>query len=559
MLLGIDVGGTHTDAVVVGRQGVAAAAKTATCHENLLVSVQEALRQVLPAAATAGKIRQVNLSTTLTTNAIVEDRLEATGVFVVAGPGVDPARHQTGEHYFSCRGAIDHRGKVRQPLDREEIAAWQRRCQEKGLRTYAVAGKFSPRNPEHELELRTLLQDQADFVSVGHQLGGRLNFPRRVATSFYNAAVWRSFNRFADAVSTSAREFGLEASIDILKADGGTMPLELSRRQPVQSILSGPAASVMGIIALCEISDDAVILDIGGTTTDIAIFAGGTPLLETDGIAIGRHPTLVRAIITRSIGVGGDSGIRADDGKIKVGPQRPGPAMAFGGRHPTLIDACNLLGISRVGDHQASCRGLENLAAELQLEAAAVAREALKSAVSQISTAAGELIAELNNRPVYTVHEMLAPEIIRPQKLYLMGGPAQVLASPLAESLGLEAIVPPDFAVANAIGAALTRTTMEIELFADTEKKQFFIPNLEISRKIPFQYSLEEAISDGKKYLRGYLDKLGAAVPEEEITVIEADSFTMINNYFKVGKNIRVNCQVRPGIRPQYSKGLKKA
>ncbi|MBW1645140.1 MAG: hydantoinase/oxoprolinase family protein [Deltaproteobacteria bacterium] len=556
MLLGIDVGGTHTDAVVVGRQGIVAAAKTVTRHDDLLSSVRAALQQVLPAAE-AGKIRQVNLSTTLTTNAIVEDRLEKTGVFVVAGPGVDPNGCRTGDHYFTCRGSIDHRGKVRQPLDREEIASWGQQCRENGLRTYAVVGKFSPRNPEHELELHDLLRGQADFIAVGHQLGGRLNFPRRVATSYYNAAVWRAYNRFADAVSDSVREFGLEAAIDILKADGGTMPLALSRRQPVQSILSGPAASVMGIIALCDISDDAVILDIGGTTTDIAIFAGGAPLLETDGIVIGRHPTLVRAIITRSIGVGGDSCIWSQAGRLGVGPQRRGPAMAFGGRHPTLIDACNFLGISRVGDHQTSLAGLRQLAAELQLKPEMVARAALESAIGQITVATGELIAELNNRPVYTVHEMLAPEIIQPQHLYLMGGPAQVLAPALGEAFNLPTTVPPEFAVANAIGAALTRTTMEIELFADTEKKQFFIPNLEISKKIPFQYSLEEAISDGKQHLAAYLRQLDIEVAEEEITVIEADSFNMINNYFKVGKNIRVNCQLRPGIREQYSQGLR--
>jgi len=372
MLLGIDVGGTHTDAVVINRQGLAATAKVATDHDNLLHSVQEALEKVLRDVSPR-QIRNLNLSTTLTTNAIIEQKLEPVGMLVAAGPGIDPRQYKIGDYFFPCRGSIDHRGVERAPLLDDEIEKHLQNCREAGIRCYAVVSKFSPRNPVHEKIIQQKLQPQADFITVGHQLSGRLNFPRRIATAYYNSAIQPPFNRFADAIESSIEKLGIQAPINILKADGGTMPFAVSRQLPVQSILSGPAASVMGIVALCDIHDDAVILDIGGTTTDIAVFAAGSPLLQKEGIALGGHATLVQAIITRSIGIGGDSLVQVKQGKLTVGPQRHGPAMAFGGTQPTLIDACNVQGLPTTGNKQASMDGMVELAKELDLPLPALA------------------------------------------------------------------------------------------------------------------------------------------------------------------------------------------
>ena len=165
------------------------------------------------------------------------------------------------------------------------------------------------------------------------QLGGALNFPRRVATAYFNCAVWRLYNQFATAVERALAGMGLgHVKVNMLKADGGTMPLPRSRRMPVQSIFSGPAASVMGIIALTDIFHDSVILDIGGTTTDIAIFADGAPLIEREGIAIGSHPTLVPALKVLSIGIGGDSAISVSrsSATVRVGPQPARPVRVPG-------------------------------------------------------------------------------------------------------------------------------------------------------------------------------------------------------------------------------------
>ena len=222
-------------------------------------------------------------------------------------------------------------------------------------------GKFSTRNPRHENYIRRMVCncvdesvcEYADFVTLGHQLGGALNFPRRVATAYFNCAVWRLYNQFATAVEKALKDMGLaHVKVNILKADGGTMPLPQSRKMPVQSIFSGPAASVMGIIALTDIFHDSIILDIGGTTTDIAVFASGAPLIEREGIDIGSHPTLVSALKVHSIGIGGDSAISVVGPKevVRVGPNRLGPSVCLGGERVTLTDALNYTGACAVGD-----------------------------------------------------------------------------------------------------------------------------------------------------------------------------------------------------------------
>jgi len=556
MLLGIDVGGTHTDAVVMSQQGIAAAAKVVTIHENLLHSVQMALEQVLQSVSPE-QIRNINLSTTLTTNAIIEQQLDPVGMFVASGPGIDPGQYQIGDYYFPCQGSIDHRGVERSPLTETQVEDHLQKCKADNVRCYAAVTKFSPRNPVHEQLLTKKLEPHADFITVGHQLSGRLNFPRRIATAYYNSAVSKPFNRFADAIENSLKKLSIQAPINILKADGGTMPFSVSRRLPVESILSGPAASVMGIVALCDIHEDAIILDIGGTTTDIAVFATGAPLLEKDGIAIGGHSTLVRAIVTRSIGIGGDSLVQINKGKLTVGPQRQGPAMAFGGPKPTLTDACNLKGLATAGNKQASIDGIALLAEKLPATPEELAERIIATAVSSIMNTTREIIREINNRPVYTVHEMLTDRQLAPEKLYVMGGPAAAMSDTLAAAFNLPATVPDDYAIANAIGAALTRSTMELELFADTEKKTLIIPVLEVVANIPFQYSLDDAVSRGKTSLAAYLQSYNQQdIDEHDIETMEADSFNMISNYFTVGKNIRVSCQLKPGIRKKYRQGL---
>lgn len=162
------------------------------------------------------------------------------------------------------------------------------------------------------------------MIALGHRLSGRLNFPRRIATAYWNAAVWTLHNRFADAVEASLKDMGIDAPAYLLKADGGAIPLSVSRERPVEALLSGPAASVMGMMALMpSCSEDTLVLDMGGTTTDIALLAAGQPVLSPDDLVVNGRSTLVRALKSVSIGLGGDSQVTVAPG-IQVGPLRKG-------------------------------------------------------------------------------------------------------------------------------------------------------------------------------------------------------------------------------------------
>jgi N-methylhydantoinase A/oxoprolinase/acetone carboxylase beta subunit len=556
MLLGIDVGGTHTDAVLLDLGGIVASRKVKTDHADLLSSITAVLTGIL-ASVDPARVTRLNLSTTLSTNAIVEGQTEPVGVIVSCGPGIDPEYYRVGEHYFLAGGAVDHRGSVLAGLNESALSAAVDVCRADGVKVFATVGKFSTRNPEHEEAILEKVHPLADFVTAGHCVSGQLGFHRRINTAYFNSSVWRLFNRFADAVQRCAASLGLRCPINILKADGGTMPLSVSRLAPVESILSGPAASVMGIIAICDIDFDSVILDIGGTTTDIAVFADGAPLISHAGIRISGKPTLVRALKTRSIGIGGDSAIQVAGGLVTAGPRRFGPSMADGGDTPTLIDAFNVQNIIAYGDTMASYSGISELAMAHGLDPETLADYAIGYAANRIREETALLIREINEKPVYTIFELLEGKRIRPARVYVMGGPARAFATVLREAFSQNVVVPENHAVANAAGAALARTTVDVELFADTQKGRMFIPGLSVERAVPGSYSLAQARAEAVDNLRDYLGAIETEDPDLPVDVLEESVFNMVEDGRLVGRNIRVKCQVKPGVVEAYKRGIK--
>jgi N-methylhydantoinase A/oxoprolinase/acetone carboxylase beta subunit len=554
MRIGIDIGGTHTDGVLIDGTRLVAAAKVPTHHDNLLESISQVLHLILSGQDPL-RVQTLNLSTTLTTNAIITHRIDPVGMLVVGGPGIAAKHYRIGEHFHQIYGSLDHLGTETSALDEQDLEEAIASCRDQGVKCFGVASKFSPRNPGHENRIHEALGDQADFISLGHLVSGQLNFGRRIHTVYYNSAVWRTFRSFAGALTASLRGFALQAEVNILKADGGTMPLSRALDAPVQSIFSGPAASVMGILATCPADEDLLMLDIGGTTSDIALFAGGEPLLEREGIAIEGRPTLVRAIHVESIGIGGDSLIHVENNGVNTGPQRLGPCMATGGQVPSLMDALNVLGLAKFGEVQRSLDGMTTLAAQHQLKADQLAREAVEAAVNAIAAKIEALIRMVNTKPVYTIHEILEDREILPKKLIVIGGPAAVFKELLATRLGMEVIVPPLHGVANAIGAALTRTTSHLALTANTARGQLSVPMLGIFRTIPRGYSLQDATDEAKNLLKADLEKAGVAIAADDIQITQADSFNMIDGSYTSGKNIRVVAQVRPAVVAQLEEG----
>jgi len=547
MRIGIDIGGTHTDSVLIDGTRLVAAAKAPTNHDNLLESISQVLHLIL-AGQDPTAVTTLNLSTTLNTNAIVTGRTDPVGMLVVGGPGIAPENYRIGEHFHLISGSLDHLGTETAVLDEEEVEEAITSCRTQGVACFAVASKFSPRNPAHEKRIQEMLTNQADFVSSGHLISGQLNFGRRIHTAYYNSAVWRTFRAFSTALTASLSGFDLHAEVNILKADGGTMPLSRALEAPVQSIFSGPAASVMGILATTPASTDMLMLDIGGTTSDIALFASGQPLLEREGIAIDGHPTLVRAIHVESIGIGGDSLISMREDGLQIGPQRIGPCMASGGPAPTLMDGLNVLGLAAFGEVQWSRNGIEALAVSHGLTGRQLAKQAVDAAVNTISAKIEELIAHVNAKPVYTIQEILEEREINPKKIIVIGGPAAVFKELLQMRLGMEVVVPPLHGVANAIGAALTRSTSHLTLTADTSKSKLSVPRLGIFRSIPRSFNLNAAIEEAKTLLKDDLEQAGITIPADQIQITQADSFNMVEGSYTMGKNIRVVAQVQPAV-----------
>ncbi|MGD8251667.1 MAG: hydantoinase/oxoprolinase family protein, partial [Desulfobacterales bacterium] len=394
MIIGLDVGGTHTDVVLLGNEGVLDEFKVPTDPDDLFSTVLSGL-DAITRGVDLDKIARVVMSTTLTTNAIVQSKLPTVGVIVSGGPGIDPEFFRTNDHYYPVSGSIDHRGRIVSPVRSDEIAALRDRLIRDGIRHVGVVTKFSVRNPDQEVEIANILGDRFEKVFLGHRISGNLSFPRRIATTFLNTAVYPIHRTFFQAVKKSLEQKGLRVPFRILKADGGNMNFEASIDHPAQTILSGPAASVMGSIAFAPEEEEALVMDIGGTTTDMAILASQVPLLDPTGVELGGYKTLIRALQTLSIGIGGDSAVRMDGGRLTVGPERLGRAMVHGGPAPTPTDALAIMGRIKGLDAARSREGYAPIAAQLGLSVEEAAARVFDLTCRSILDAADTMIARL--------------------------------------------------------------------------------------------------------------------------------------------------------------------
>ena len=557
MLIGLDVGGTHTDVVLLGSEGVADTIKVPTDPSNLFDSVLTGLDAIL-AKTDPSIIKRVVLSTTLTTNAVVQDKIPKVGMIVSAGPGINPEFYRTNDHFYPVTGSIDHRGREVDAIKPDEILDVSHKLKSAGVRIVGIVGKFSVRNPAHEMEIKSLLGDGFDAVFLGHRISGGLNFPRRIATTYLNAAVSPLHREFYQAIEQSLKQKGLTVPIRILKADGGNMSFGSSTNFPVQTILSGPAASVVGAMPFAEENKEVLVLDIGGTTTDMAILINGVPLLNPLGIAVGDYQTLIRSLETHSIGIGGDSCVRVENGDIKIGPDRKGPAMAYGGPVPTPTDALFILEKTADGDREKSMAGFEPLASALGLSVTDAAQKILNRTSRLILLEARKMVRRINRKPVYTVHEMLEGHKVKVTDVLVLGGPAVHFAECIREVSDFGAKVVPRWSVANAIGAALARTTSEVILFADTEQGVATAPGENFRQEIPKDFTKDEAIAMALDLLREKALKRGANPDYLEMEVVEDQEFNMVRGFYTTGKNIRIKVQVKPGLIHGYDKLIEK-
>ncbi|MBF0452524.1 MAG: hydantoinase/oxoprolinase family protein [Candidatus Magnetomorum sp.] len=556
MIIGLDVGGTHTDVVLLGAKGVIREAKFPTNKDNLFDSVWQGIKNVIK-DVDVSFIRRAVLSTTLTTNLVVEKKTAPVGMIVSSGPGIDPQAFCMGDEYHIVSGSIDHRGREVQPINTDEINAIADHLAKSGIQQVGIVGKFSTRNPIHEKQIATILNNRFDVIVQGHQLSGMLNFPRRIATCYINAAVFPENRQFFQSILQSFKQHGLNVPIFTLKADAGTMNLKSSLNHPGQTILSGPAASVMGAIPYTRENSDTLVLDIGGTTTDMAIVVNRVPLLDPIGIELAGYKTLIRSLKTHSIGLGGDSVVRLIDGTLTVGPDRKGPALAFGGTEPTPTDAMFVLDDPiEGGNKQASINGFNAIAQKMNISVKSAAQKVLTIACEKILSEADDMIARINSKPVYTVHEILQGKQVQPTEILILGGPAPFFSKRLEVLTPKKVRVAPKWGVANAIGAALARTTCQVTLFADTEQGYVTSPEDNYSAPIDRNFTEEDALALAMSLLKEKAIKRGAESEDLETEILENIQFNMIRGFYTTGKNIRVKVQVKPGLIRSYGKNM---
>jgi len=340
--LGIDAGGTFTDAVLVDADdAVAAHAKALTTHFDLARGIRDALERLPPELLR--RVEMVGLSTTLTTNAVVEQRGMPVCVLLAGFTESQVERSRlrelvAGDPVVRLAGAHDPQGAECVPLDEAAAIRTIERHRD-SVSAFAISGMFGVRNPAHEIRLRELvIRHGGRPVTCGHELSSALDAPRRAVTAAVNARIIPFIRQLIEAVDSLLGDCGVDAPLMVVKGDGSLVNRDTALARPVETVMSGPAASVTGASFLSG-ADNVLVADMGGTTTDIAVVSGGRPAVNPEGAVIGDWPLMIDAVEVHAIGLGGDSEVRYGGGVgIAIGPRRVVPLSLLAVQHPWVVD-----------------------------------------------------------------------------------------------------------------------------------------------------------------------------------------------------------------------------
>lgn len=457
--LGIDVGGTNTDAVILDLSNQPIAKAKTPTTEDVTSGILKALDAVIEAAGISpAEISHAMLGTTHCTNAIVErSRLSPIGVIRLGAPAtlaIKPLtawpadlRSQLGKHSYVVEGGHEFDGSEIASLNENELRRIAREL--KGfVKAIAVAGVFSPVNPSHEVRAGEILREELgnDFsISLSHEIGA-LGLLERENATILNAAVVDVAKKASEAFRSALQSRGVRARMYFTQNDGTLMALDYAIRYPIRTVASGPANSIRGAAYLSGLSD-ALVVDVGGTTSDIGVLAKGFPRESAVAVEIGGVRTNFRMPDLTSLGLGGGSIVRRVGGRMAVGPQSVGfrlteKALVFGGDTFTMTDVAVRRGMACLGD-PALVRPLP----------AADVEEAFSTAIAMVE----ETIDRMKTSP-------------EPVPLVAVGGGSILL--PDAIRGASEVIHPPHFEVANAIGAAIAQVSGEIDRVWSLEGRQ---------------------------------------------------------------------------------------
>lgn len=510
MILGIDAGGTNYDGVALQEgDGVVATSKKPSDEDGAFEALLDELLENVE------DVDRIVVSTTRVLNAAVQDAVPDCTNVVVPGVGLSPELAYAGEQNLVAEGCVDHRGRITEPLDID--------CSEPSHETVAVTAKFSTRNPELEVEAAEALE--ASAAALGHESGGGLGFPARAETTVANAKSKPVFGDFEFALHDALTQRGIEAPVYYLKGDAAMLSREAAKATPAHTLGSGPASSSLGLVALSGV-DEAVCVDVGGTTTDVTVVEDGFPAL-TDGVGAGTLSTFYDGVVSVDATVGGDT--RVDDEGLTG--ERDGPPAAFGGPSPTPTDALCVLGETTEGDEGAARDALAALGEP---------EEVASRVANGFSTAIAEAVDSLERRA---------------ETVVLGGALAGALADRIADRLGWasEVVVPEDAAVCGAVGCAVARVSVKTNVHVDTARGEMTVASAGPEKV--------EEVEGGKEYDREEAQKLvehetaeatrraGGEASPEDVRTTSFRRFNVVENGRVVGQIIDAEAQAEPGGR----------
>ena len=354
--LGFDTGGTYTDAVMMdmGTNKVLQKSKALTTRDDLAVGIRNTIagfdKELLK------DVVMVSLSSTLATNSIVEGKGCRVGL-ISAGEEFEMSIPV--DHHITISGGHDLTGKEVAELDEGTAKKFLASLKDK-VDGIAINSYLSVRNPEHELRLKKIAKEVLDLPIVcGHELSSSLGYHERTVTSVMNSRLIPIIRDLMDSVKRVMKEYGIKAPLMIVKGDGSIMSESVALERPIETILSGPAASLIGAKMLTG-KDDAIVMDMGGTTTDIGILRNGHPRLEKEGAMIGGRRTRVMAAEIATSGIGGDSRMVVNGSKFILESLRVVPLCIAASKWPQMLPRLKVIA-ETVSRFSPECLDVKNI------------------------------------------------------------------------------------------------------------------------------------------------------------------------------------------------------
>jgi N-methylhydantoinase A/oxoprolinase/acetone carboxylase beta subunit len=481
--IGIDVGGTHTDAVAVDGRRVRAEVKTPTTAD-VTSGILAALRELTDVAS--GGVSAVMIGTTHFTNAVVERRrLVPTACVRLAAPATaalppmvdwpDDLRSALGGHWYLAHGGHEVDGRTISPLDPGELRRIAADIRAKDLRSIAISSVFSPVNSEFEREAAELFAAEVPgaALSLSHEIG-RIGLLERENATIMNACLRPLASEIVAAFRSALTELRIDAPVYLSQNDGTLMSVDYTERYPVATFASGPTNSMRGAAFLSG-REDCAVVDIGGTTADVGVLAHGFPREAAVAVDIGGVRTNFRMPDVLPLGIGGGSLVDGTEvGPRSVGYELPRRALVFGGDTLTATDLAVAAGRAEIGDAG---------------RVATLDRGLVERALARIE----ERIAEVVDR-MKTSRD--------PIPVVVVGGGSVLLGDTLPGAS--ELIKPPHFAVANAIGAAIGQVGGEVDRIFSLD---------ELSR--------DEALEEAKREAAARAAAAGAG--EDTVRIVDVD------------------------------------